>query len=91
MEKSKSYDAARKEMKQINMQLQGEVDTEFRDLFGLLKYDKRRGLYRDPETENATMAEKLNKKIQENKMAKPKKPEELSFEQIAHSLKFAAK
>ena len=91
MEKSKSYDAARKEMKQINMQLQGEVDSEFKEVGGLLKYERGRGLYRDPETENATMAEKLNKKIQENKMAKPKKPEELSFEQIAHSLKFAAK
>ena len=91
MEKSKSYDAARKEMKQINLELQREVDTEFKDLFGVLKYDKGRGLYRDPETENAAMAEKLNKKIQENKIAKPKKPEELSFEQIAHSLKFAAK
>ena len=67
------------------------MDSEFKDLGGLLKYERGRGLYRDPETENATMAEKLNKKIQENKMAKPKKPEELSFEQIAHSLKFAAK
>ena len=36
MEKSKSYDAARKEMKQINLTMQREMDNEYQDLLNVL-------------------------------------------------------
>ena len=62
MEKSKSYDAARKEMAQINKQLHNELNADFRDLLKVMKYDKRD--VKDPETYNAAMQEKLDKKFQ---------------------------
>ena len=49
MEKSKSYDAAKKEMKQINLQLQRELDGDFMDLMGVLNIERDRGV-KDAET-----------------------------------------
>ena len=39
VDKSKTFDAARKEMKQINTELQEELDDEYQDLLRLLKYE----------------------------------------------------
>ena len=38
IEKSRSYDAARKELKQINLNMQRELDEDYGDLLGRLNY-----------------------------------------------------
>lgn len=83
IEKSKSYDAARKEMKQINMTMQRELDNDYQGLLDVLKFKKDTKV--DPESYNAALAEKMAKKASEAK-AKPDKPvvkpklEEQSYE-----------
>ena len=40
IEKSKNYDAARKELKQINLEMSKELNNDFADLLKRLKYKK---------------------------------------------------
>lgn len=40
MEKSKNYDAARKELKQINVKMVDELEADYQDTIRLLKYSK---------------------------------------------------
>ena len=81
IEKSKSYDAARKEMKQINMTMQRELNDDFQGLLKVLKYNKDTV---DPITENAALHEKMaNKKpvdAKTGKAAAKPKLEEQSYE-----------
>jgi len=69
IEKSKNYDAARKEMKQINMTMQKELDNDYQGLLDVLKFKKDTKV--DPESYNAALIEKMAKKASEAKSDKP--------------------
>ena len=71
IEKSRSYDAARKEMKQINVTLQRELDGDFQELMKVIPYAKPTLI--DPSTYNDALIEKMEKKAQESKKKPDKK------------------
>ena len=58
IEKSRSYDAARKELKQINLNMQKELDHDYQDLLGRLNY-KDKTIY--AQDANKALHEKLTK------------------------------
>ena len=76
IEKSRSYDAARKEMKMVTDQVKNELDADYQNLLQLLKYRK--------DTVNPEDAMKNLKKP-------PQAGGQQSYDEIAASLKNAAK
>jgi len=70
MEKSKSYDDARKEMKTINLNMQKEMDDDHQDLLSLLVFKKNPKV--DPAAANKALLEKMAAKKTENTTEKPK-------------------
>ena len=88
MDKSKSYDAARKEMAKINKELHNELNDDFRELLSHLKYEKRD--VKDPESQNAALLAKLEKKFQGGKKEE-KKEKEMSYDDFYNQVKFATK
>ena len=81
IEKSRSYDAARKELKQINLNMQRELDEDYGDLLGRLNYKDKTIQAQDA---NKALHDKLTNKFKEKKKDKP---EEQTYEQIAAALK----
>ena len=65
MEKSKNYDEARKELKQINLSLQKELDNDYQDLLSVLNLKKDAKV--DPQAFNLALSEKMAKKALEEK------------------------
>lgn len=88
IEKSRSYDAARREMKEINLSMQREMDSEYLDLIRKLDFSAKP---RDAEGINTAILDKMDKDQAKNeakkgsdkssKVAKEKK--EMSYEDIA--------
>ena len=90
IEKSKNYDAARKELKQINLEMSKELNNDFADLLKRLKYKK--DCIDDPQAYNNDLLQKMAKKAADSKKPGEKpKEKELSYDQIAHSLKSQVK
>lgn len=58
MEKSKNYDAARKELKQINVKMVNELEDDYHSMIMHLKYSKD---VIDPKTYNKALLDKWDK------------------------------